>query len=87
MLCLGSLGKSLGVFPEHLFIVRGFLLPAFLDGWILSMYWEIFQDDLRGKRNGCSPYEVGGRGKSGLLAPMKGCQEGGKASDPKSQEV
>ena len=63
MLCLVLLRKSLGVFPERLFIVRGFLPPAFLDGWLLSTYWEMVQDDLREKRNGCSPYEAeGGEG-------------------------
>ena len=57
LLCLSSFGESLGVFPEHLFIVRGFLPPAFLDSWILSMHWEVLQNDLGGKRNGCSPQE------------------------------
>lgn len=54
VLCLSSFGDSLGFFPEHLFIVRGFLLPALLGGWILSMYWEILQDALgqEGRREG-----------------------------------
>lgn len=86
MLCLGSLGKSLGVFPKHLFIVRGFLLPAFLDGWILSVYWEMFQDDLRGKRNGCNPCEAG-EGRVWVIAPSKSCQEGERPSGPKGQDV
>lgn len=46
LLCFSSFGKSLGVFPKCLFIVRCFLSPAFLDDWILSIYWEILQDDV-----------------------------------------
>lgn len=77
LLCLSSFGESLGVSPEHLFIVRSFLPPASLDSWILSMCWEVLQDGLRGERNGRSPQE--GCGGEGLgCSIVRGCQEGRK---------
>lgn len=55
LLCFSSFGKLLGVFPKRLFIVRCFLSPAFLDDWILSMCWEILQDDTEEREMVASP--------------------------------
>ena len=79
-----------GGFPEHLFIVIGFLLPVFIDGWMLSMYWESLQDDLGGERNSCNSGEgmsIDVVVEAWVIAPTRGCQWEERPLDPKGPEM
>lgn len=80
LLRLSWFGESLGVFPEHLFIVTGFFLPGFLDGWMLSrMTWGERQTAATHRKEGPVMWHWG----PGFIAPAKGCLKEERASDPK----
>lgn len=90
--CFASahLGNHWG-FPLNICSLLGFLPPAFLDSWILSMCWEVLQDDLGEKRNQLQPTGgnarwCGGEGLGYSTQEELSAREE-RASDPKGQEM